>query len=338
MNNANNENKDTQSRKWQITINNPADKSLTHERIHEIMKNFKSVIYYCMSDEIGGKTNTYHTHLFICGRSGIRFSTLRKHFPEAHFEMCKGTAQENMEYVSKTGKWQNHDKAETRIDGTFEQVGEMPVERKGRNNNMDDIYSMIKDGLTNYQIMEQIPETMLTMDKIEVARQTILQENYKNTWRDLDVTYIYGLTGTGKTRSVMERYGYANVFRITDYRHPFDNYSGQDVVIFEEFRSSLYLADMLNYLDGYPLELPCRYTNKFACYTKVFIISNIPLADQYKDDRYENVHAFYRRIHSVQHFTDDGIQPMKILFIKDGFRVVFDGEFCPFKVGDRDVH
>ncbi len=31
---------------------------------------------------------------------------------------------------------------------------------------------------------------------------------------------------------------------------------GQDVIVFEEFRSSLKIQDMLNYLDGYPCELP----------------------------------------------------------------------------------
>ena len=52
-------------------------------------------------------------------------------------------------------------------------------------------------------------------------------------------------------------------------------------MLFEEFRSSLPIQDMLKYLEGYPLMLPCRYNNKAACYTKVFLISNIPLASQY---------------------------------------------------------
>lgn len=32
-----------------------------------------------------------------------------------------------------------------------------------------------------------------------------------------------------------------------------------------------------NILDGYPLELPCRYANKQACYTEVYLVSNLPL-------------------------------------------------------------
>ena len=79
----------------------------------------------------------------------------------------------------------------------------------------------------------------------------------------------------------MEKYGYQNVYRVTDYDHPFDSYKGQDVIVFEEFRSSLKIQDMLNYLDGYPCELPCRYNNKLACFTKVYIITNISFNQQY---------------------------------------------------------
>lgn len=41
-------------------------------------------------------------------------------------------------------------------------------------------------------------------------------------WQTLQVTYIFGDSGVGKTRSVMEAYGYDQVYWITDYKHPFD--------------------------------------------------------------------------------------------------------------------
>ena len=57
---------------------------------------------------------------------------------------------------------------------------------------------------------------------------------------------------------------------------------------------------MLNYLDGYPCELPCRYNNKLACFTKVYIITNIPFNQQYiniQAESKETWKAFCRRIH-----------------------------------------
>ena len=66
---------------------------------------------------------------------------------------------------------------------------------------------------------------------------------------------------------------------------------------------------MLNYLDGYPLELPCRYANKIACYTKVYIITNIPLINQYisiQNEHFERWQAFKRRIKSILYYSADG--------------------------------
>ena len=103
------------------------------------------------------------------------------------------------------------------------------------------------------------------------------------------MVYISGATGTGKTRGVLEKNGYSNVYRVTDYLHPFDSYNGQPVIAFDEFRSSLRIKEMLLFCDIYPIELPSRYTNKYACYNKVYIISNWSLEKQYyevqKDDK-----------------------------------------------------
>ena len=59
--------KDSQSRKWQLTINNPVEKGFTHEKLNSILASMSSVIYYCMADETG-ENQTYHTHVFLCGR------------------------------------------------------------------------------------------------------------------------------------------------------------------------------------------------------------------------------------------------------------------------------
>ena len=165
---------------------------------------------------------------------------------------------------------------------------------------------MVKDGKTNAEILEELPTAYSKINYIEQSRQTLLEAQYRDKWRDLSVVYIWGETGAGKTRSIMEQYGYSKVYRVTDYAHPFDNYKGQDVILFEEFRSSLPLSAMLNYLDGYPVELPCRYSNKVACYTKVYLVSNIPLHEQYRNiqkDEPESWNAFNRRIHEVRTMT-----------------------------------
>ncbi len=301
--------KDSSSRKWQITINNPHEKGYAHDKLKEILSQFKNLIYWCMSDEVG-ENGTYHTHLYLSCSGAVRFSTMKNRFEGAHFEMANGTSKQNRDYVFKEGKWEKDKKKETNLSDTHEEFGDMPVERQGQRNDLIDLYDMIKNGMSNYEIIEEDPAYMLNIDKIERARQIVREEKYKDTFRNLEVVYIFGSTGTGKTRGVMEQYGYSNVFRITDYIHPFDSYKGQDIVIFEEFRSSLRIQDMLNYLDGYPLELPCRYSNKIACYTKVYIITNIDLLEQYESvqkEYSETWKAFLRRIHKVKQYTVNSV-------------------------------
>lgn len=325
---------DSQSRKWQITINNPLEKNYSHEKIREVLASMKSVIFWCMADEIG-ENGTYHTHIYLQGRGGINFSTIKKRFDGGHFEMAKGTALQNKEYVEKSGKWESSRKKETCVPNTFEEWGEMPVERQGARNDLADIYSMVKQGLSDYEIVEQVPDVLFQLDKLETVRQTIRDFEFSEKWRDLDVTYIWGDTGTGKTRSVMEKYGYKNVYRVTDYKHPFDGYQGQDVILFEEFRSSLLLGDMLKYLDGYPVVLPCRYANRQACYTKVYICTNIPLSKQYPELQKESMcdfNALLRRIHKVDKYTINGIYHYKVnaRLVSDGFIELF-GDITPFE-------
>ena len=323
---------DVRSRKWLVTINNPVEKGMEHNAIKAQLQLFKNCVYWCMSDEIGKDGGTYHTHIFICCSGAVRFSTLKKRFNGAHFDVCKGTAIDNKNYVFKEGKWSNTEKEDTRVDGTQEEWGDCPVERQGQRNDISDLYAMIKEGLTNYEIIESNPQYMLNLDKIERARQTVLEERFKNEWRDLTVTYIYGTTGAGKTRSVMDKYGYSNVFRVTDYEHPFDGYKGQDVIVFEEFRSSLRIDDMLKYLDGYPVEIPCRYANKIACFTKVYIISNIALTEQYPNvqkEQTETWNALLRRIDKVRIHIKDKVHEGTTEEYINGF-IPVTGEEIPF--------
>ena len=76
--------KDSQSRKYQITINNPTDKGITHDSIKETLSTMKSVVYYCMADEVGLETQTPHTHVYIVGKVPLRFSTVQKKFSSGH--------------------------------------------------------------------------------------------------------------------------------------------------------------------------------------------------------------------------------------------------------------
>lgn len=308
-----------QSRKWQLTINNPLEKGYTHEVIKHNILTLKSLRYYCLSDEVA---KIHHTHIYILFRSPVRFSTLKRLFPEVHLEKSYGSSLENKNYVFKEGeKWEKDKKKETNLPDTHEEWGELPEEKQGQRNDLITLYEMISEGKSNYDILEEQPEFISQIERLDKVRQIIQEENFKDIFRKLEVTYLFGNTGSGKTRSIMDLYGYANVFRVTNYKHPFDQYKGQDIIAFEEFHSSLPINQMLLYLDGYPVMLPCRYSDKVACYTKVFILSNLDLTEQYTDIQDYNPEtwkALLRRINQVQVFSQNGI--VKYSSVQDYFQ------------------
>ncbi len=288
----------TASRKYQITINNPLEHGFTHDTIKNILNAHSGIEYWCLCDEIGAE-GTPHTHIYTVFTSAVMFTTLQKRFYGAHIESARGSNKENRDYIRKEGKWLEDEKRGTNLIDTFDESGEMPPDREDAKKETVEIYEMIKNGASNYEILEKYPNAMNRIDKLDRARQTIRAEVNKKLRRSVDVTYIWGDTGVGKTRKVMDEYGDDKVYRVTNYDNPFDGYEGEDVIVFDEFHSKIPFSEMLMYLDIYPVRLRCRYNDKQACYTKVFIISNIPIEQQYQTIQQispKSWAAFLRRI------------------------------------------
>lgn len=302
-------NKNIQRYAFHLTINNPFNHGYDHKKITEtLIMNFPTVKFFCMADEIGTKTATPHIHIYVCFGSRVRLSTIKKSFPEAHIQVAHGSVTDNITYIKKAGKWEHTDKAETRIEGSYEEWG-IPPKQKGNNQDMAELFQLIKDGYSDSEIFEINNDYIREVDRISKVRATILIDRFKNTRRNMHVVYISGATGTGKTRSVLDTHGDSNVYRVSDYQHPFDYYNCQPVICFDEFRSSLKLSDILNYCDIYPIQLPSRYSNKVACYETVYIISNWNLEEQFADKQHtdsESWKAFLRRIHEVRIHRKDG--------------------------------
>lgn len=300
---------DSQKNSFQLTINNPLDYGYTHEAIKAILiSQFKTLRFYCLADEIS-ESGTPHTHIYVCFKSRVRFSTVKKHFTEAHIEIAHGGVKSNLDYIKKIGKWENTEKAETRVEGSYEEFGKVPTQ-KGNNADMEELLEMIENGDSNMDILRHNNDYILNIDKLDKLRTIVLTDKFKNERRlSLTTTYVFGATGTGKTRGVLDYHGDSNVYRVVDYLHPFDGYSCQPVIAFDEFRSNITLTNMLLYCDIYPIELPSRYTNKFCCANTIYIVSNLPLEMQYQEKQFSDEvswNAFLRRINKVKKYNEDG--------------------------------
>ena len=211
----------------------------------------------------------------------------------------------------KEGKWKETDKANTSIKGTFFESGDIPKEESQRANTMALVQDDLRSGLTVTQIINKYPSLSFRINDLYTLKEQLLLGKYETENRTMNIIYCYGASGTGKTSSVYRENQGERICRITSYdnsRALFDNYHSEKVLVFEEFHSQIKLPEMLSYLDVYPLTLPARYSNRIACYETVYIISNIPINQQYvseQDNDPKTYTAFLRRINTIRHYKSD---------------------------------
>jgi RNA helicase./Putative viral replication protein. len=290
--------KDTQHRDWLFTINNPEQ---SEKELYDYLTALNHIKYFTFQRE-KGEQGTEHYQGYLCYTVPKLFSTVKNLFsepnirPAAHLEPRKGTKIQAREYCQKQ---------DTRIGDNYE-YGEFTAE--GERADLKQLKQLIEQGADDLELADTVTTAYAShLSFVDRHRERMIHQKFGKIRRlNLEVTYIYGETGLGKTRYVMDKYGDENVYRITNYDgNLFDNYNNEDVIVFEEFRSQVRIDIMLNFLDVYPLRLPARYNNKIACFTKVYILTNLALDEQYKNVQREHPttwKAFLRRIHKIYNF------------------------------------
>ena len=314
---------DEQQRKWfcRISKTNNTQQGLYEYNFDDVFNKLSSKYDNILMAIHDKEETNIHAHIVIQNASAIRFSTIKKLLPYGDIEKQRGTNLQCYQYClhidekSKETEKQEYDESciKTNIDDI--EVWKKLSSGGGSRSDLIKLTEMVKNGASDLDIMNEYPsQFMVFCNSINKVRQTYLREINAKQFRHLEVVYIYGSTGVGKTRFVMEKHGYDKVFRVTDYgTGAFDGYNGQDIILFDEFRSSITITQMLTLLDGYPVELPCRFANKSALYTKVYIVSNIPLSQQYPNVQKEEpktYDAFLRRINVVYNFDKSKNTPI----------------------------
>ena len=283
-------------RGWCITDH---DTTKTHKNeVVERLESNDNVIKAIVSLETGSKTEKKHLQCYIELTNGSTMSATKKIFGgKSHLENRRGTMFEAWTYC------------ELEV-APFYTKGEAPMHDEVILSIWDKIALDIENGAGEFELAHTYPSSYARYSTGIMRLIALRDKRLLNTWRDIKVTYIWGPTGTGKTRHVMDMFEDKwQVHRVSNYKNPFDGYEGQDVILFEEFRSSIPQEQMLIYLDGYHQLLPCRYADKVGKYTQVFFATNIPFDEQYRgqQENHPETHAaFTRRFQEFHHMDSDG--------------------------------
>lgn len=301
---------------WACTISKPNPHQVDY--IHDLEGcNGHLFKWFICAGEYGSENGNFHYQIAFSLKNAKSWSAVRRLLQLKdgdHLEEQRASQVSNVLYCRK-GMQSHEEWVAEGIDGPnygdnvniIVEFGNPPEMGEAKTSQWDDIRRAVENGWSDMEIVARWPQEGIRCANA-IAKYRLMVDRSRAEWREVQVVYIHGVTGTGKTRSVMQKYGYPNVYRVTNYNSgAFDMYNGQDVVVFEEFRSSFKLEQMLNYLDGHPVELPCRYANQLLKATKIFIITNIPIEEQYpnfhngyeSEGQKQSWAAFQRRISAI---------------------------------------
>lgn len=267
------------ARSWFCVLPNPADHGFsgTPDEIAEQMKERwiadnpqrTCAVAFCVSAE-----GLPHCHAVFEDTKTMRFTAVQKLFPGMHIEVTKGNKEQAEDYINKRGKWQEKGESVICIVRNGDIKG-----YQGQRRDFDIIDDLIQQGKTPNEIMEisfsfRRYETMI--------KRAFFDKRMRETpiLRDLKVSWHFGESGSGKTYQYVklcEKHGSENVYLLNDYgKGGFDEYIGQHVLCMDEFRGQMPFSLLMNYLDGYRVQIPCRYANGYALWDEVHIFTVMP--------------------------------------------------------------
>ncbi len=250
---------------------------------------------YLVYQEEVGESGTYHFQGYCEFTSPVSLNPCKEMLggPTVHIERRRGTQAEAIAYCKK---------ADTRIAHT-EPIEEGTPHNQGKRVDLEGFKEAIFAGERkrdlvhdHVAILARYPKFYATLTEMHRPRRS----------SDLAVTLLYGETGTGKTRHVVDRFGDNPSFWRTPISNGtpwFDGYDGHTIVLFDDFAGAanhFSLNSVLQLLDRYPIQVPTKGGHTWWMPDEVFVTTNILPKDWYKwENRGEQYKALARRFTKV---------------------------------------
>lgn len=249
----------------------------------EKYKNLKNIKYLIFGYEVCRATNREHLQGFIFFENPRCFNGLKKQFPTAHWSPGYRTKNAlcRERYCKK--------------DGNFYERGDPPSQ--GMRTDLEGCHELLKKG---GDLKACFDSNFGITCKFYKAFEKYLNLSTLHRKEKPEIYWLWGDTGTGKTRSAVD---HSESYYIKDNTKWWDGYSHEEVVIFDDFDGRIPIKDMLRYTDRYPVsgETKFGYTPiNSAC---MYITSDISPTEMYANSPHL-LCQLLRRLTSVRHLPD----------------------------------
>lgn len=223
-------------RNYCFTLNN-----YTEEQFQMLLAS--DVKYIILGREVAPTTLTPHIQGFVILFNPMNLVGAKRRLgvPEIHMEQCHGTPQQNVEYCSK--------------GGNFEERGDRP-KGQGTRTDLVGVYNQIKEGAR----LDELVHTHFT-EVVKFHRGITLAVDLLRGKKRETMTigyWAYGATGTGKSRWA---FSHPLPTYSKDPNHKwFDGYEYEDVVVIDDYRPSKEFPFnfLLRLCDRYPMKVETK--------------------------------------------------------------------------------
>lgn len=257
----------------------------------KIYLEFKEVIRYLIVNlEQCPDTGRKHWQGYIQFFKACRFAKFHKIVGvKCHMEIQRGTTEDNMKYCSKlkTGL------------GKCLEFGK-PTSQ-GLRNDLIAVKHMIDDGVKMYEVAQEHFGNYVRYHRGLEKYKGMFDKNQSSKRRDVKTTLLYGKTGTGKTKFVLDKYGDDNVFimSFSNKAEWWDGYEGEHIILFDDYNNNFKIDRLLRLLDVYKCRLPVKCGFTWAKWHEVYITTNLLPEEIHENAKTEHRSALFRRIDNV---------------------------------------
>jgi len=129
----------------------------------------------------------------------------------------------------------------------------------------------VKESIIKGDSFKTIVSDVTTLPGIIAAEKLFKYLEPSRPVMDVEVTWIYGKSRTGKTSHVYKNH--KEPFRPISYKW-WDSYDGDQVVLIDDFRPDwCTFVNLLGLTDRYPFRVECKGGSRQALFTKIYITS-----------------------------------------------------------------
>ena len=247
-----------------ITWNNPPV-----EQLGPFGEDLPECITYLVWSLECGSSGNIHWQMYAEFNTTMTLSGIKKAFGNntIHIEKRKGTAKQAADYCKKND--------DTHLAGPWElgEISHQGVDMEARLEREDEI-SFITALRKGEAHLGDMPSDLIRSCPAGIKMALTLAPPVRR--KQVDVYYIEGETGIGKTYGIFKMFPDAYRPVIAGEKLWFDGYAGEKTLLLDELRGNIKLSYLLQILDPYPLKVEIKGGTVNAEWERVFITTNTP--------------------------------------------------------------